>query len=70
LSNYERLRKIVGPDLLAAIERNLGGRLIRIRKSSIKVDMAGFRGKPLTVAAIMAIFHKSRSQAKRIKKLM
>jgi len=68
MGTYDRLKKIIGANLMLQVERCLGGKLIRIRKAAVRVDLEEYRGKPLTLSAVTRIFCCSISQAKRIKK--
>jgi len=68
MSDYERLAKIIGPHLMEVVERELGGKQIRIRKRRTRVDLSQYYGKPLTLRAIMQIFSVSMSTAKRLMK--
>lgn len=68
MKTYERFAKIIGRDLLRAVERSLGGRTIRIRKYSERPDLARFMGKPITIRALAELLRCSERQAIRIKK--
>ena len=68
MSLYDRFAEILGPARLRQVERQLGGRRLRIRKYSERVDPRLFSGKPLTLAALAHLLGKSGRQASRIKK--